>query len=230
MWQFSSLLVCYFHFSIEFITRENWRLLTSCYNCYNSAAVKQSPAVRAIIWSFPLSRRCELRTSSSGSPTTGWWTRWDSAWAPHWGPQPPSREETWTTGAANLVSTSNPSTLPWHNSNESYNINIHMMEQQPCVQDIIVRDLATYCTDRLCYVSLMRLSEDLRYYNQSSYIKFPSIFTEKLTYYVNRCLLPLPSPPAWVKLLSFKFTTIVTVTVQLQCICSSYLYIFKHKS
>lgn len=41
------------------------------------------------------------------------------------------------------------------------------------------------------YVSLMRLDEDLTYYNQSSY-KFPSIFTAKLTYYAN----PEISPPS----------------------------------
>ena len=67
-----------------------------------------------------------------------------------------------------------------------------MEQQQTCVQDIIVRELTTYCIDGLLYVSLMRLSEDLRFNNQSSYIKFPSIFTEKLTYYVNQCLLPPP--------------------------------------
>lgn len=50
-----------------------------------------------------------------------------------------------------------------------------------------------YCTDRLLAVTLMRTSEDLRYYNQSSDIKFPSIFTEKSTYYVNQSLLPAPS-------------------------------------
>ena len=42
-------------------------------------------------------------------------------------------------------------------------------------------------TDRSLHVTLMRLTEDLRYYNQSSDVKFPSIFTEKLTYYVNQC-------------------------------------------
>ena len=156
------------------------------------------PAVRAIIWSFPLSRRCELRTSSSGSPTTVWWTRWDWGWAPAWGPPAPSREETWTTGAVSSASTSSPSTLPWQDSNSGSNI--HMMEQQQrCVQDIIVLRVVvtTYCTDGSLYVSLMRLSEDLRYSNQSSYIKFPSIFTEKLTYYVNQCLLPPPRLCEW---------------------------------
>ena len=73
-----------------------------------------------------------------------------------------------------------------------------MMGQQPwCVQDIIVRDLAIYCTDRLLHVTLMRLSKDLRYNNQSSSIKFPSIFTEKLTYYVNQRLLPAPCLCEW---------------------------------
>ena len=56
-----------------------------------------------------------------------------------------------------------------------------MKEQQRCVQDIIVRGLTTlYCTDGLLHVTLMRLSEDLRYYNQSSYINFQAFSQRNL--------------------------------------------------
>ena len=174
----SSVLVCNFHFSIEFITRENWHLLVTIVTALRLSAV---PTVRRIIWSFPLSRPCELRTSSSGSPTTGWWTPWGWGWARPWGLPPPSREETWTTGAVSWASTCSLSTLPWRDSNNS-NSNINTYE-----------GAAEMCTGYYCkgadhailhwWITPCHFDETLGRSEilQSIFIhKFPSIFTEKL--------------------------------------------------
>ena len=217
------MLVCNFHFSIEFITREIDIYLLQLLQL-SALSLSTVPAVRAIIWSFPLSRRWELRTSSSGSQTTGWWTRWDWGLAQPWEPQPPSRAGTWTTGAVSSASTCSLSTLTWRGSKRR---EIHRMEQQPCVQDIIVRD--PWRQSPLIYFTPRHFDETL---GRSEILQ--SILIHKISKHFHRetdVLCKSVPVAAWLPVcvseLSFKFTTLVTV--QLQCICSSYLYIFKHK-